>query len=40
MTLPPFNLPEPAKRIAENCAEKEFADKILGAWEVRNLPTK
>jgi hypothetical protein len=30
-------LPEPAKRIAENCTETEFADKILGAWEVPNL---
>ena len=37
LTRPPFNLPEPAKRIAENCTETEFADKVLGVWPVADL---
>lgn len=38
LMLPPFNLPEPAKRIAENCTESEFAGKLLGVWPVADLP--
>ena len=38
LTRPPFNLPEPAKRIAENCTESEFADKVLGVWPIADLP--
>ena len=38
LTRPPFNLPEPAKRIAENCTETEFADKVLGVWPIADLP--
>ncbi|MDP6754399.1 MAG: class I SAM-dependent methyltransferase [Verrucomicrobiota bacterium] len=37
LTLPPFNLPEPAKVIAENCTETEFADKTLSLWAVESL---
>jgi hypothetical protein len=38
LTLPPFNLPKPAKRIAENCTETEFADKLLDVWPIADLP--
>ena len=38
LTRPPFNFPEPAKRIAENCTESEFADKVLGVWPIADLP--
>ena len=38
LMLHPFNLPEPAKRIAENCTETEFADKLLGVWPITDLP--
>ena len=37
LMLPPFNLPKPAKRIAENCTETEFADKVLGVWPIADL---
>ena len=37
LTLPPFNLPEPKKIIAENCAETEFADKTLSLWPVEDV---
>ncbi|MDP6679687.1 MAG: class I SAM-dependent methyltransferase [Verrucomicrobiota bacterium] len=38
LTLPPFNLPEPAKVIAENCTETEFADKTVAIWPTTDLP--
>jgi len=38
LMLPPFNLPKPAKRIAENCTETEFTDKLLGVWPIADLP--
>ena len=38
LMLPPFNLPEPAKRIAENCTETDFADKLLGVWPIADVP--
>mgnify|MGYP001476487912 FL=1 len=37
LTLPPFNLSEPKKIIAENCAETEFADKTLSLWPVEDV---
>ncbi|MDP7049702.1 MAG: class I SAM-dependent methyltransferase [Verrucomicrobiota bacterium] len=38
LMLPPFNLPEPPRRIAENCTETEFANKILAVWPTTDLP--
>ena len=37
LMLPPFNLPKSAKRIAENCTETEFTDKLLGVWPIADL---
>ena len=37
LMLHPFNLPEPARHIVENCTETEFADKLLGVWPIADL---